>query len=238
MELRIAAISDMHYTPEPKVQVPKRYGDHSPAFVDAAIRMINEDIRPDILLVAGDIVDMPEQEALLAEIAPHFSNIACPMVAIPGNHDPAPEIFYKYMPEPPPFVDVNGHRIAVFPNDKGANGFKASRESSESFRFGPNDGTPVLMFQHVPIALDGETSCVHTYENAEGIIDTALSHNAIFSIAAHFHGGAAPYFRCRLPHLMIPSLTEAPCSFVSFTFRDARLVNFAIHYLDFEKIIK
>ncbi len=238
MKLKIAAISDMHYTPEPKVQVPKRYGDYSPAFVDAAIRMINEDIRPDILLVAGDIVDMPEQEALLAEIAPHFSNIACPMVAIPGNHDPAPEIFYKYIPEPPPFIDMNAHRIAVFPNDSGANGYKASRRPEESYRFGPNDGTPVLMLQHVPIALDGETSSVHTYENAEGIIDDALGHNAVFSIAAHFHGGAAPYFRCRLPHLMIPSLTEAPCSFVSFTFDDRRLVQYTIHYMDMKRILK
>ncbi|MBQ7651229.1 MAG: metallophosphoesterase [Victivallales bacterium] len=238
MELKIAAISDMHYTPEPKVQVPKRYGNHSLAFVDAAIRRIDDDIRPDILLVAGDLVDLPEQEELLKEIAPHILKAKSPMIVIPGNHDPAPEIFYRYLPEPPPYVDINGHRIAIFPNDKGANGFKATREPKEEFRFGPDDGTPVIMFQHVPIALDGETSNTHTYENAEGIIANALSHNAVFSIAAHFHGGQPPYFGCRLPNLMIPSLTEAPCSFVSFTFRDAKLVDFTYHYTNLEEIIK
>ncbi len=228
----------MHYTPEPKVQVPKRYGDYSLAFVDAAMDMINDEIRPDILLVAGDLVDLPEQEDLLKEIAPHILKAKRKMIVIPGNHDPAPEIFYKYLPEPPPFVDMNGHRIAIFPNDKGANGYKASRCQEESFRFGPDDDTPVLMFQHVPIAWDGEHSNVHTYENAEGIIDNALSHNVVFSIAAHFHGGMPPFFRCRLPHLIIPSLTEDPCSFVSFTFRDAKLVDFTFHYMNLKEIVK
>ena len=113
MELRITAISDMHYTPEPKVQVPKRYGDYSPAFVDAAIDMIDNEIRPDVLLVAGDLVDLPEQEELLKELAPHILQAKSRMIVIPGNHDPAPETFFKYLPEPPPFVDINGHRIAI-----------------------------------------------------------------------------------------------------------------------------
>lgn len=238
MELRITAISDMHYTPEPKVQVPKRYGDYSPAFVDAAIDMIDNEIRPDVLLVAGDLVDLPEQEELLKELAPHVLKAKSRMIVIPGNHDPAPETFFKYLPEPPPFVDINGHRIAIFPNDKGANGYKATRSPEEEFRFGPDDGTPVIMFQHVPIAIDGETSNVHAYENAEGIIDNALAHNVVFSIGAHFHGGMPPFFGCRLPHLMIPSLTEAPCSFVSFTFRDARLVDFTTHYMNYKEITK
>lgn len=230
MKIKIAAISDMHYALEKNISCPERHGEHALEFIDAAIARINRDIRPDVLLVGGDLINFPNQHELLKPVAEHLANIKCPMIVIPGNHDPEPEIFYKYLPEPAPCTDICGYRFAIFPDDKQTEHYNCYRSPSVFNRIGPLDGAPLILFQHVPLCMAEEKCSSYGFINCGEVITDALKRNAFFSIGAHFHGGIAPQMKARLPHFVIPSLCENPCRFISLEFEDKKLMSFTTHY--------
>jgi hypothetical protein len=60
--------------------------------------------RVELVICAGDCVDDPSHPAVpedLASLRDRFTATGLPFIMLPGNHDPAPEVFYQTVPRPP-----------------------------------------------------------------------------------------------------------------------------------------
>ena len=179
--MKIAVITDLHYAKEKNFACPDRMGERAKELLSAAAKRLNEEIKPDILLVGGDLVNNSRDADLLKELAEIFQTVHCPQIIIPGNHDPEPELFYQYFQRPPEFFDIAGFRILAFPDDLQTDGYNARRSSEDLARMKELCAEkPAILFQHVPLYKRDTIKCYYNYDNAEEIFESCG--NVILSI--------------------------------------------------------
>ena len=105
--VRIGFVTDLHYreavpgdSPNPQREL-RRVGA---LFRRCLQRFRNAGV--ELVLVAGENVDAPladpRLDADLVSLREMLTGSGIPFVIIPGNHDPAPEVFYRVLPQPPP----------------------------------------------------------------------------------------------------------------------------------------
>ena len=90
MLLRIAVISDIHYAD--RCQSPKRKGEWALHLLTEAVRRLNEDVRPDVVAVLGDLIDdpaAPDRLERLEQLRDIIERVDAPYIVLPGNHDVA-----------------------------------------------------------------------------------------------------------------------------------------------------
>ena len=211
---RIAVIADLHYSQTVITTCRvKRWGHAIPGLLDTALQKLNRETQPDVLLLAGDIVNDANDTILLHTLRKHFDSVSCPWFAIPGNHDPSPDLFYRIFPPCPDYMDIQGVRIIPFPYDLQTATYQAFRTKKEISRLQQlaADKHPSVMLQHVPLFPPGRVCCPYNYENAEQIISAAQNCNVRLSISGHFHAGFSPFYDAPFPILAVPALCE--CNF-------------------------
>ena len=212
--LRIAVIADLHYSQTVITTCRvKRWGHAIPGLLDTALQKLNRETQPDVLLLAGDIVNDANDTILLRTLRKLFDSVSCPWFAIPGNHDPSPDLFYRIFPPCPDYMDIQGVRIIPFPYDLQTATYQAFRTEKEISRLQQlaADKLPSVMLQHVPLFPPGRVCCPYNYENAEQIIAAAQNCNVRLSISGHFHAGFSPFYDAPFPTLAVPALCE--CNF-------------------------
>ena len=233
--MKIAVIADLHYSRQKNLGCPERLGEMAPELLDRALKRLHDGIRPDVLLVGGDLVNDPNDDALLADLSGILKTAECPQIIIPGNHDPTPDVFYRYFPRPAVWQDIGGMRFLAFPDDPETPGYNAFRnaESLDSIvRAGKDSPFPLILFQHVPLFRKGSVACPYNYDNSEEILDVAQKSNAVLSVSGHFHPGYMPSFRSPVASVAAPALCSRRFSFLVLeTDRDGTLESYAIQYL-------
>ena len=206
--MKIGVISDLHYAKSKNVTNPTRCGERAPELLKKAVDFFN-DRRPDVLLVAGDMINDPAEAPLLGELAEILERAAMPYLAIPGNHDPAPEVFYRYLPAVPDYLEIGGFRIVPFPDDYETPHWNARRTPEDVARLkrlGQGE-VPLILFQHVPLFVPRTVyGCLYNYDNAEEII--AAAGNTVLSISGHWHFGYCPSFDSPFVTVAVPGLCE------------------------------
>ena len=60
MTIKIAVISDLHYSLAPLARIPHRKGEHAAAFLLQAVKRLNSSIKPDITAILGDMINEPD----------------------------------------------------------------------------------------------------------------------------------------------------------------------------------
>ena len=205
--MKIAVITDLHYAKEKNLACPDRMGERAKELLSAAVKRLNEETKPDILLVGGDLVNDSNDTELLKELAEIFQTVRCPQIIIPGNHDPEPALFYQYFQRPPEFVDIAGFRFLAFPDDLQTDGYNARRSSGDLTRIKKLSAEkPAILFQHVPLYKRDTIKCYYNYDNAEEIFESCG--NVILSISGHEHTGFQPSFCPPFPVVIVPALCE------------------------------
>ena len=205
--MKIAVITDLHYAKEKNLACPDRMGERAKELLSAAVKRLNEETKPDILLVGGDLVNDSNGAELLKELAEIFQTIQCRQIIIPGNHDPEPALFYQYFQRPPEFVDIAGFRFLAFPDDLQTDGYNARRSSEDLARMKKLcTEKPAILFQHVPLYKRDTIKCYYNYDNAEEIFESCG--NVILSISGHEHTGFQPSFCPPFPVVIVPALCE------------------------------
>lgn len=213
--MKIAIISDLHcsdkiITPA----IPPRHGHIGIRILEKTVDQINREENADILLVGGDLTNTPSEVHHLDDCARVLKGANCPVVIIPGNHDPAPEIFYQHIPVPQDYYDIRGIRIIPFPYDLQTSGCNALRQESQMQRMRQfADGSmPTVIFQHVPIFrfVQDHIACPYNYDNAEEIISFAEKNQVVLAVCGHYHPSFGPYYMSGLPVFAVPSLCETP----------------------------
>lgn len=233
--MKIAVVSDLHYSREKNTRCPERLGEKAPELLSRALQRLRDEIRPDILLIGGDLLNDPEDEVLLEKLGEILNTVKYPWIVIPGNHDPAPDIFYRYFPCPAAWQDIGGMRFLSFPNDSqtpGYNAFRSEEALDSIIRGGKDSPFPLILFQHVPLFRKGMIACPYNYDNADAILDIAQKNRTVLSISGHFHTGYAPSFSSPVVSVAAPALCDRRFSFLVLNIdRDGSLGSYAVQYV-------
>ena len=229
--MRIATITDLHYSLTMNVLCPDRAGEKASELLESALESIAR-IGADVLLVGGDLVNDPKDTVLLDRLAKIIANAPCPFIVIPGNHDPAPDEFYRHFQKPAEHLDVNGIRIIPFPEDEQTEGYNARRsaESLERQRRLSNAGLPCVSFQHVPLYPKGSVNSPYHYDNADEIYANCGPKMSL-AISGHDHCGRMPSFHPPFPSIIVPALCQKNFPFAVIELDDkGNLLSYRLHY--------
>ena len=112
--MNIAILNDLHFGVS---EGAARKCEYAQIFLKRAVRRLNQLIRPDIVLVLGDLLndgESPDAVERLHALRKVLDTLDAPYLAIPGNHDPAPDDFYAVFARPADMVDIGGVRFLPF----------------------------------------------------------------------------------------------------------------------------
>ncbi len=194
-----------------------------------AVHRINRWIRPDAVLLLGDLLDdpaAPDADALLARLRAALDLLRCPWIALPGNHDPAPDCFYRRLPDPGPWQDIAGCRFVCFPDDRAAPGYNAAREQAGLERLAAARAGypgPLVALQHISLHPPGSTSCPYNLLNAAAVLNGMARLGVRLSLGGHYHPGI-PLIETGGPAILgAPALVDPPFPFLELQIETDRI---------------
>lgn len=220
MSYRIAVITDVHASLD--ASHPRRRREFGSVFLLRTVHRLNRFIKPDLVLILGDLIDDPDApDALdrLRETKHIIDLLHMPSVVIPGNHDPEPDVFYTVFNRPPTIQDVGPVRILTFV-DAEEPGYNAKRSSGDlelmaQARYGHNG--PIIALQHVPVLPPGKAECPYGYTNIEDILEVTRDQNITLTVAGHYHKGTPLIREGNNAYYVAPALCEEPFRYTLIT---------------------
>ena len=210
--IRLALLSDLHYAAVPNLACPRRRGEYIPALLTAAVRKLNCEIKPDLVLCGGDLINFPNAEdawPLTRNLAAILGLLDMPCVTIRGNHDlPADkfsEVFHFQNS-----VDAGFVRIVVFddPEQPGFHSFRMEDDLKRMKEAAADWDGLLFSFQHVPLLPRGR--CIYEYRNAEEILALMRDCGYRGSISGHYHDGIPLFEENGLQFLVQSAMCESP----------------------------
>lgn len=222
MATTIAILSDIHFAPS--TPIPERMGQWGSVLLTRAVRRLGRFIKPDLVLLLGDCIDnrsAPDAADHLRELKQIMDLLPCPWLAIPGNHDPAPDRFYEVFPKPADRVDVAGVRVLAF-TDPEAPGYNATRTPADlqRMRAARSDGFagPVVAMQHVSLypAYLQRRLC-YSYTNLDEVLRAAATGGIDLCVGGHSHTNTGIVQHGRTAFLSVDALCEKPFGYTLVT---------------------
>lgn len=218
--MRIGYSTDLHYrgavpgtSPIAKRECRRVLGLLETCLADLSRRGV------DLLICTGDLVDDPEHPAApedLAALRKVIEATGLPSILLPGNHDPAPEAFYRVFDRPTAVIQADGGQIVSFCDDVVEEGSLAStRADSALAQMRSSLGQPspgwTLALQHYLIYPDRNEGYPHNYANAAAIrAIMEASPRALVSVSGHFHPGCEATRHNGVTYLCGGAFCEAP----------------------------
>lgn len=209
---KIIVLSDLHNGTS---DLSERRGEWAPILLLRLVQRMNRFIKPDLVLVGGDLLDNPTAADAcerLTELKDILAKLHAPYIAIPGNHDPAPELFYTVFPRPNPVTDMAGVRVLPF-LDEDAPYFCATRSPEDLARTANARGDfagPVITFQHVAVYPPDMGDYTYNHTNSIDIINAMQQGGVDIAIAGHLHTGFGPLRQGDMQFIACPALCEKP----------------------------
>lgn len=219
MSLKIAVIADLHASSEPTAQTERR-SDLATILLRRSLELLKIRGDIDLILLAGDLVDSPNDLAMLQQLREITENAPCPVLAIPGNHNPRPDLFYTVFNRID-YLDLNEFRIIPFPNDPETPGYNAVRKPTDlarAQRLCESFAGPKIYCQHVPLFPPKSAPLRYGYGNASIITSPLADWNVVGSISGHQHEGVPTLNQNGTTYLCAPALCESPFRFQIVTF--------------------
>lgn len=183
-----------------------------PALLAAAVRKLNREIKPDLVLCGGDMINLAAAEdawLLTGNIAGILSLLDAPCVTIRGNHD-LPEDKFTEIFKFQHITDIGHVRIVSF-DDPELPGYNAWRpeENIKRMKQAAADWKGLLFsFQHVPLLPSGR--CIHNYKNADEVLQLMREFGYRGTVSGHYHPGIPLFQENGLQFVVQSAMAEAP----------------------------
>ncbi len=227
MKITLAVIADVHYAREEPA--PRPDGLVADLLLLRAVHRINRFIRPDAVLLLGDLIndaDGPGSEAELRRIRAILDLLECSWIAVPGNHDGDADRFYRSMPDPGPWRDLNGFRLVPFSRDRPEPEFNATRPPEDLARIAAaraGYSGPIIALQHLSLHPPGCDVCPYNLLNAREALASLNRHGALLALGGHYHPGIPLMPAGGVSVLAAPALVEPPFPFLEIRIDGARI---------------
>ncbi|HIJ64592.1 MAG TPA: hypothetical protein HPP77_01470 [Candidatus Hydrogenedentes bacterium] len=215
----MAVLSDMHFAERDDLEHPERAVARGLELLARAAQHVNQTIAPDVTLILGDLLDEPNRPAALGylkQMHDVVSRLESDVIAIPGNHDPEPELFYSVFTRPEEYVDVKGVRCLSFidPEQPEYNARRMPPDLERMAQARTGFDGPIVSIQHVPLFPPGAAECPFNYVNAPEVIGLMHEYDIGFAVSGHYHPGLDLIQRDGLSFIVNPALCEYPFAFL------------------------
>ncbi len=220
MSLKIAVITDLHYSSSPLAHISYRKGELANEFLLKTIDIINNTIKPDITVVLGDLLnDGNKDDALdlLKTLKQSINTLDSKVIVLRGNHDPVQEEFTKIMGDLVDFVDINGVRLIPFADkdEAGANASRSEYDIDRMCRLSSDFSGQIVFLQHVPLFPKELITGFYNYTNADKLLyEIARLPNPTLTLAGHEHAGMKMVKSGKDSFVAAPGLCEEPFQFM------------------------
>ena len=190
-EITVAFISDLHHSASRNLACPDRFGEYIPALLAGVVKYLNREVRPDLVLCGGDLINAPAAEdadRLTELLAAMLDLLDMSCLVIRGNHDLPQEKFTRHFPFQP-FIDAGPVRFVAF-DDPELTGFVSHRTPEDMERMeraAEGWRGPLFSFQHVPLLPPGR--CIYGYDNAPEILARLKGCGYRGTLSGHHHEG-------------------------------------------------
>lgn len=214
--MKLAVMSDLHLMKPGEPECGQRLGSFAVPLLRAALQKIEARGDVSAVCLAGDCVNSPDNLDGLCALHDLVSKFtACPVIAIPGNHDPHPDqfftVFHRYE-----YLDIPGARIIPF-CDEQRPGWHAERmkaEFSRTDRLCSEFGGAKIFLQHVPLYPPDAPHLRYGYLNAAELVASMKRNGAVLSVSGHQHEGIPVYHQDGMYFSCAPALCEPPFQFL------------------------
>ncbi len=216
MSIRAAVISDLHLAAEQNVHIPGRRGEIADILLLRAVRRLNRFIKPDIVLITGDLINAPgsaDAVKLSETLRDTLALLTMPYLVIPGNHDLKNQEFYRIFPKPEKFTDVGKVRFVAF-DDAETPGYNAVRSAGDlEIMREARDGWDgfLVSVQHVPLLPPGMLP--YNYDNAAEVLAVMKECGYRASISGHYHPGFQPTVYKGTTLITVKATCETPFTY-------------------------
>ena len=227
--MRLAILSDIHYMSAPPAKPFARRGEYGDTFLLRAVRRFNRFIKPDAVLVAGDLLHDPNDpaaEGLLEELKKTLNILTVPYLVIPGNHDPAHELFYKVFADHKEPLDVGKFRILPFadPETPINNACRLPEDFDRMRQARENWAGELIALQHVPVGPADNHPCEYNFDNADAVLEAMKKYDFKLCISGHEHAGLPTREWNGITLVTAPGLCESPFSYLILDIDEAGAV--------------
>ncbi len=217
--MKLVAITDLHFSQQENLQLPERVGHFADIFLLKAVKRLNRYIKPDLVFIGGDLInDANDANAtvMLKELKQIIDLIECPVIVIPGNHDPAPDAFYRIFDHPAEAVDINGVRFLPFIDEEqpGYNAVRSQQDIAKMRQLADVFAGPVVSLQHVPLFQQGTAPAPYNYTNSDEIITAMRASGVTLAVSGHYHTGYDVVNVNGVQSVTVPACCEAPFCFM------------------------
>ena len=214
MKTKIVVLTDVHYASEVNKGCPERKGEFGDILLLRAVHRINRYLKPDIVLILGDLVDDACIENL-KKIREILDLLTVPWLVLPGNHDCSPEEFSSVFPALPEYVDINNCRFIPFVDEERPefNAWRSPQDIEKMATLASSWNGPVISVQHVPLFKPGDVNRCYNYTNADDIFQVIKRNGISHLISGHYHAGYQLLDQADYISVATPSLCDAPFRF-------------------------
>ncbi len=216
MTCRIAVVTDIHVSRAAPV-LAARSGPSGAEWLRRTVERLNRWIRPDVTVVLGDLVDDPREAEMLRQLRTILETLTCPWLAIPGNHDPAPAVFYETFPRIE-YLDVAGVRLVGLLDEERPqwNACRTAAGFEQMARASAGHAGPLVALQHVPVGEPGRET-PYGYTNYAAVADAMRQYGYRLALSGHDHKGRGLQPGDGFWTMTVPALCETPFSFAVVT---------------------
>ncbi len=234
--MRILHLTDLHlrhHLPGTSA-VPGRESRLMPEVLAAAVQA-GAERRPDLGVLSGDLVDVPEGERDSRDCSRAWDDLQIvvgilrrtdvPWVVVSGNHDLAEQVKRAF----PVDMDwsVCGYRVVSF-EDREQRGHVPERLGRERDRFrqavGDESSLPQIHVQHYVIQPRLDAGYPHTYRDGEELADEIVSSLRVrLVLSGHYHPGVSPFRQGKTWFSVAPALCARPFPAMIYDLDDATL---------------
>jgi len=194
-------------------------------------------VRPDVLLLLGDLVNnglATNADDDLAEIARAARGTGLPILALPGNHDGDVAPFVALLSCPPGLHEIGGFGFLIFHDHVAAADVTTRPEEGLALpvdiaRQRPD--LPLIALQHNPLHPDIKHEYPFMPTNTDDILQTYHEANVLLSLSGHYHPGQPAHSHDGTLYATLPAACEAPFSYAHVRLR-GREVEVNLHALD------
>lgn len=180
-----------------------------------AVFRLNRLIKPDLTILLGDLIDNgngPQAADDRKVLHEQIKLLQSPVIALPGNHDGAPDRFYEVFPRPPDILELGKVRFVnnIDEERPGYNAFRTQDGLDLLRQARQNWSGLIVSLQHVPILPPGTSPCPYHYENDQEILQDFRNQGVALAISAHYHPGVAAFIQDGTTFAVAPALCEEP----------------------------
>ena len=220
--LDVLILADLHYTSLARHTCPisARQAPLARELMHKALHRLRQTgVEPQLIILLGDLVDngqAPGAELDLARLAGDLQKTGIRVLAVPGNHDNAPERYAGLFDSAPGLHLVNGYGFLLFSDQRGENEHYSRTPESLAWPSqiaAQHPDTPLIAVQHNPLHPAIQSGYPYLLDNSDAVSAGYRDARVLLSLSGHYHPGQSLHEHEGVAYATTPALAETPFAF-------------------------